>query len=676
MKIIAIVQARLGSVRLPNKVIKYVYNNISLIQVLLTRLSKSKLINEIVVATTVDKKNIELIKLVRNLGHKCEKGSENNVLERFVNVGKKYNADVIVRITGDCPLVDPELVDNCIELFKEKDVDYCSNVLPATFPDGLDIEVINFNSLSTALRKTTNKDDLEHVTPFIRNSQEFTKYTLLNDTDLSDLRWTVDDHDDLEVIRSIFEHFRPNVTFNWKSVLKLQIDKPSIFAKNKNTKRNNGALLNSGQKLWSRAKKVIPGGNLLLSKRPEMFLPEQWPSYYSEAKGCIIKDLDKNEYIDMSIMGIGTNVLGYGHKEVDKAVLKTLAAGNMSTLNCPEEVYLAERLLEIHPWADKVRYARTGGEANSIAVRIARAASGKDKIAFCGYHGWHDWYLAANLGQDSNLDGHLLPGLAPKGVPRNLKDTIFPFVYNDYDELEKLVEQHDIGVIKMEVMRNYPPKNNFLTKVRRLATEKNIVLIFDECTSGFRETFGGLHKKYEVEPDIAIFGKALGNGYAITAIIGKSAIMEECQSSFISSTFWTERIGPSAALKTLEVMEREKTWETITEKGIKIRKGWEKLSATHGIEINHFGIPAICGFSFKGPNALKYKTLITQEMLKKGFLAANLIFVSIAHEDAIIDQYLEKLDQTFRLVNECEQGRDVDSLLTGPVCHSSFSRIN
>ena len=313
-------------------------------------------------------------------------------------------------------------------------------------------------------------------------------------------------------------------------------------------------MSNTGQKLWQRAKQVIPGGNMLLSKRAEMFLPDLWPAYFSRAKGCQVWDLDNNQYTDMSIMGIGTNLLGYGHPVVDAAVSATISDGNMSTFNCPEEVYLAERLIEIHPWADMVRFARTGGEANALAIRIARAASGKDKVAFCGYHGWHDWYLAANLRGDKNLAGHLLPGLEPNGVPGNLQDTVYPFSYNNFGELKSLVENQDIGVIKMEVSRNEPPANDFLENVRQLANEKNIVLIFDECTSGFRQTFGGLHKLYGVEPDMAVFGKALGNGYAITATIGRREVMEAAQSSFISSTFWGERIGPSAALATLDVM--------------------------------------------------------------------------------------------------------------------------
>ena len=281
-----------------------------------------------------------------------------------------------------------------------------------------------------------------------------------------------------------------------------------------------------GQDLWNRAKRVIPGGNMLLSKRAEMFLPEHWPAYFSRVQGCRVWDLDGRELIDMSIMGIGTNLLGYCHPEVDAAVAATVTAGNMSTLNCPEEVWLAERLVAMHPWADMVRFARSGGEANAIAIRIARAATGRETVAICGYHGWHDWYLATNLQNDSGLEEHLLPGLEPNGVPRGLAGTAQPFSFNRLDQLESIASTHQLAAVKMEVQRSNPPAAGFLEGVRELCTRRGIVLIFDECTSGFRETFGGLHLKYGVEPDMAMFGKALGNGYAITATIGRRAVME------------------------------------------------------------------------------------------------------------------------------------------------------
>ena len=433
--------------------------------------------------------------------------------------------------------------------------------------------------------------------------------------------------------------------------------------------------MGTGQKLYNRAKKVIPGGNMLLSKRSEMFLPDYWPAYFSKAKGCKVWDLDGREYTDMSIMGIGTNILGYGHPEVDKAVMDTVHLGNMSTFNAPEEVYLAEKLIDMHPWSDMARFARSGGEANAIAIRIARAASGKDKVAICGYHGWHDWYLAANLVGDS-LDKHLLPGLDPKGVPDYLKGSVLTFNYNNYAELENLVKNNEIGVIKMEVTRNEGPQDNFLEKVRNLATKNNIVLIFDECTSGFRQSFGGIHKIYGVEPDMAIFGKALGNGYGVTAIIGRREIMENAQSTFISSTFWTERIGSCAGLKTLEVMEQVKSWETITSIGSKISSRWLDLGKKYDLPLKVAGIPAISSFTFESPKSLQYKTYITQEMLKNGFLASNLIFVCVHHSQEAIDNYFEILESLFMSIKKCEEGQDISALLDGPICHSGFKRLN
>lgn len=416
----------------------------------------------------------------------------------------------------------------------------------------------------------------------------------------------------------------------------------------------------------------------MLSKRPEMFLPEYWPAYFSKARGCRLWDMDGRELIDMSLMGVGTNTLGYGNEEVDAAVLETVKKGNMSTLNCPEEVYLAEKLIEINPWADMVRFARSGGEANAIAIRIARAAAGKDKVAICGYHGWHDWYLSANHNNSQDeLSGHLLPDLNPKGVPGNLKNTVYPFHYNDYEALLTIVKNNDIGVIKMEVVRNFGPENDFLQKVRDLATAKNIVLIFDECSSGFRETYGGIFKKYAVEPDLAIFGKTIGNGYALTAVVGTRPVMEATQGTFISSTFWTERIGPSAALATLKVMDRVKSWEIITDKGTQIQAGWKNLASAHGIPIRVSGIPALSTYSFQTENASAYKTLVAQEMLKKGFLASTHFYASTAHDDSSIASYFDALNEVYSSIAKCIKGdENILSLLDGPISHSGFRRLN
>ncbi len=675
MKVLAIVQARMGSTRLPDKVMRKV-GGVTVIELLLTRLSESNAINQIVVATSIDSANDPLVQHVNGLGYETFQGSEQDVLDRFYFAAKQFDADIVIRITGDCPLTDPILVDEAIKKFTTSGVDYLCNMSPPTYPDGLDIEVFTFSALERAHQETKVPSDREHVTPFIRESGLFSTLTISSDQNYSHLRWTVDEVLDLEVVDFIVQHFAPNRLFSWKDVLGMYESFPVELSKNSTIARNEGAQMGTGQKLWKRAKAVIPGGNMLLSKRAEMFLPDQWPAYFSKSKGCKVWDLDGNEYTDMSIMGIGTNILGYGNQEVDDAVRKTVDAGNMSTLNCPEEVYLAEKLIEMHPWADMVRLARSGGEANAIAIRIARAAAGKAQVAICGYHGWHDWYLAANLGNDEELAGHLLPGLEPNGVPQNLKGTVLPFNYNDIDGLTNLIAQNDIGVIMMEVSRSVGPKDGFLQKVRDIATKNGIVLMFDECTSGFRQTFGGLHKMYGVEPDMAMFGKALGNGYAITAIIGRREIMEAAQTTFISSTFWTERIGPTAALATLDVMRRTESWSQITKTGEAITQRWHDLAKQHELKITTGGLPSLTNFTFDSPNALAYKTLITQEMLGQGFLASNSVYVCTEHTQDVVDEYFTLLDPIFQKIRQCEDGTDVMSLLNGPICDSGFKRLN
>ena len=670
---IAIVQARMGSSRLPGKVMRMLAGR-PMIDWVLTRAGRAKSLDQVVLATSDDPRDDVLAEYVRGLGYAVERGSETDVLARFAAAALAHGAGVVVRITADCPLIDPDIIDAVVELRAHSHADYASNADPATFPDGLDVEVFTSSALTQAAQQASEAFDREHVTPFLRRAP-FSSVTLTHNVDLSRLRWTVDEVADLAVVDRLARALGRD-DFGWQEALSMWQGREDEFSDNANIARNEGANMGSGQKLWKRAKQIIPGGNMLLSKRAEMFLPDQWPSYFKRAQGCKVWDMDGRELIDMSLMGIGTNTLGYGHSEVDAAVRAVVDAGNMSTLNAPEEVWLAEKLIEIAPFADMVRFTRSGGEANAVAIRIARAAAGRDGVAVCGYHGWHDWYLSANLGEDDSLAGHLLPGLYPAGVPRALRGIVHPFNYNDLPALEALLARGDIGVIKMEVVRNAEPTDGFLRKVRELATKHGIVLIFDECSSGFRETFGGLYLKYRVEPDMAVFGKTLGNGYAINAVVGRRTVMEAAQTTFISSTFWTERIGPAAALKTLEVMERERSWERITEIGLSIRACWQDLADRHGLPITHGGLPALATFSFDSENALAYKTLLTQEMLKAGWLAGTGTYACIAHTPEVIERYAQALDPVFAIIAECEDGRDVLELLDGPVCHAGFRRIN
>ena len=410
------------------------------------------------------------------------------------------------------------------------------------------------------------------------------------------------------------------------------------------------------KKLWTIANEHIANGNMLLSKRPDIYLADEWPTYYSKAKGCEIWDLKGKKFYDLCMMGIGTNVLGYSNSEINKAVKKAVDDSNMSTLNSFHEVQLAKKLKKIHTWADSVKFARTGGEANAVAVRIARVATNTEKIAICGYHGWHDWYLALNNKNKKEFATHHIKGIPDKnGVPLVLSKYIFSFNYNDLDHLKFLIEKKKIKIVKMEVERNIKPINNFLNKVRSLCSKNNVVLIFDECTTGFRETLGGLHKKYKVSPDICIFGKALGNGFPITAIIGRKKIMKHVKNTFISSTFWTDRIGSVAALKTIDIIEKKKTFEEILKISSHIRKNWIGIAKKNNLEIEIFGINSILKFKFKSNNNNLYKGIITHLMLKKGFLANTTIYVSIAHTKKILDKYFKELDKIFSIIEKIEK---------------------
>lgn len=435
--------------------------------------------------------------------------------------------------------------------------------------------------------------------------------------------------------------------------------------------------MTSGQELYRRARELIPGGTQLLSKRPEMALPEQWPAYYASASGVEVVDLTGRKFIDMSYMGIGANVLGYCDAEVDKAVLRAIQAGSMSTLNCPEEVALAELLIQLHPWADNVRYARCGGEAMAVAVRIARAASGRDKIAFCGYHGWSDWYLAANITEGNALGEHLLSGLEPAGVPRNLRNTAFPFRYNKIEELRAIVAEHgpQLGVIVMEPTRGEDPAPGFIEEIRDIATKNGCVLIFDEVSSGFRIANGGAHLGFSVQPDVAVFAKALGNGYPMSAIIGRKSVMQAAQSSFISSTYWTERIGPTAAIAMIEKFVRENVSAHLVKIGKAIQNGWLDAGIAAGLNVHVGGMAPLSHFHFEDEQAQAMRTLFTQEMLARGFLATAGFYSSYAHNDQHVSNYLSNVREVFALIAAARAENRVEALLTGPVAHSGFQRL-
>ena len=431
------------------------------------------------------------------------------------------------------------------------------------------------------------------------------------------------------------------------------------------------------QKLYRTAKKIIPGATQLLSKRAEMFLPEQWPAYYKKAKGVEVWDLDDRHYYDMGLMGVGTCVLGYANEKINKAVMNAQANGNISTLNCFEEIELAQKLIELHPWAEMARFAKTGGEACAIAVRIARSFSKKDKVAFCGYHGWSDWYLASNLADENNLDGQLLSGLAPNGVPRVLAKSSLPFKYGDIEGFRKLIKESNnkIGVVIMEVARHAKVDVDFLKEVRNTSKRIGAVLIFDEISSGFRIATGGMHLVYKINPDIVVLGKALGNGYPISCILGTREVMQAAQTTFISSTYWTERTGFVAALETIKIFERDHVAQKIVKMGQYISKGLEAIFKKYSLNIEMVGIASMPTMVIKEEPSLIIKSIFTQEMLKKGFLATTAIYVSSAHTKKIVDGYLSAADEIFKKISVALKSNSLKEMLQGPVCHAGFQRL-
>lgn len=690
IKTLAIIQARVSSTRLPAKVLKEVCGK-PLLQLMVERAARSKKADLLVVATSLDPSDDSIKILCDRMGVPCFRGSLGDVLDRFYQTALLYQPQEIVRLTGDCPLIDPAVVDQVIDFRKERGLDYASNVLQPSFPNGLDCEVFVFRALEEAWKEARLGSQREHVTPFIWQQPE--RYKIGNfayATDVSGRRLTVDEPRDLDLITRVFEALYPkNPGFDLADVLKLLAEHPEWDAINAGIDRHEGfarslaadkaaCRLDRSLALQDKAKARIAGMTQLLSKRPDMFTQGVWPGYFSKASGVEVWDLDGNRYVDMSIGGIGANVLGYCDPDVDQAVIRAVRNGNSTSLNCPEEVELAEQLCRLHPWAGKARFARTGGESMAVAVRIARAHTGRSVVAFCGYHGWHDWYLAANLNGRDALGHHLIPGLEPAGVPRQLTGTAFPFTYNDLDGLRKIVESHggDLAAIVMEPIRAQQPKPGFFEGVREIANKTGAVLVVDEISAGLRLCTGGAHLVLGLTPDIAVFSKALGNGYPIGAILGRPDVMDAAQKSFISSSYWTERVGFVAALATLKKHEQNRVHEHLIRIGNRVQAGWRQAADRAALPIAVSGIAPLSHFEFKGPEPLERKAFFIQEMLKRGFLATNLFYSMFAHQDAHVDAYLAVAGEVFERLAVLVKTGKLRASLEGAPSVSGFRRLN
>ena len=432
------------------------------------------------------------------------------------------------------------------------------------------------------------------------------------------------------------------------------------------------------KRLQKYAHTIIPGLSGLLGKRPEMYLPGgNWPTYYKKAKGITIWGIDRKKYLDFTMVGIGTSVLGYSDKDINSAAIKAIKSGSMTTLNPLEDVELAEELLKIHPWAGSVKFARTGGESMSIAVRLSRAFTKKDKVLFCGYHGWQDWYLSANLKSNKKLNDHLLPGLEPLGVPKGLVGSVIPFRFNNWEDLEKVVKKNakDSAAIILEPCRERFPDQNYLKELRRISVKNNCVLIFDEITSGWRINTGGAHQKFKINPDIVVYGKTIANGIPMGAIVGRKKIISLALKSFISSSFWTEKVGPSCALTFIKKHRKLKVGEKLNKIGLIIKKVWRDAARKSNLDIEINGINPLATFKLKTENWPATITYFNQEMLKKGILASDRCYANLQHDEKSINRYRNACEEIFQNIYALEKKGILKKKLDGPIKQMGFKRL-
>jgi len=431
--------------------------------------------------------------------------------------------------------------------------------------------------------------------------------------------------------------------------------------------------------LYERARQLIPGGTHLFGRRAELGAYGVMPIFSDRQAGGRFWDLDGNEFIDL-LMGAGAVLLGHAYPPVVEAVQKQAALGTGVTINHPLEVELAELLTEVIPCAEMVRFAKGGGEADAIAIRIARAATGRDKVAFCGYHGWHDWYIAANLADEATLNAHLMPGIAPRGVPKGLTGTAIPFEFNNLDSLRAVLDANEgeIAAIIMEACRTAAPAPGFLEGVRDLATAAGAVLIFDEVVTGFRIALGGAQEYFGVVPDMAAYAKTISNGFSLGAVVGKRAVMECAADSFISSVYWAEATGLAAGLASVRTMRELNASAIVAERGRRFMAGIRDI-------IDRTGVPAQCTgfapfpfvlFRHQSPSVNnELSTLYMQEMARRGMLAIAVNYFCTQHSEDDVESVLQAAGETLEVIRRALESGDVKSFLACPVKQSGFRRL-
>jgi len=675
MKIIAIIQARMGSTRLPGKMMKLL-NDKPLIWYVINKVKQTKFIDKVILATSKDENNIPLIEEVKKYGMDYFIGEEADVLDRYYQCAKQFEADVIVRVTGDCPLIDSAVIDKVIKIFKENDIDYATNTLPPTYPDGLDVEVFSFETLEKTWKEASLKSEREHVTAYIRKHKEMFKcINLENDENLSNLRLTVDENEDLIFMNKLVNIIGSD-NYDLKKILDVIKKNPELLKINNKFSRNEGyekslkkdkIIFEENIKWLAKAKKLIPAASQTYSKSYKYFCEGAAPAFLDRGEGAYVWDIDGNRYIDF-VCGLGAITLGYNNEKVNKAIVEQLKKGISFTLSNILEVKLAEKLIEIIPCAEMVKFVKNGSDATTATIRLARAYTNKDVVAMSGYHGYHDW----SIGTTEN----------DRGVPKAVKELTKTFVYNDIDSLKKVFEENKdkVAAVILEPCHDKGPENNFLKEVKELAHKNGAVLIFDEVVSGFRMSIGGAQKYYGITPDLSSFGKGMGNGLSLSAIVGKTEIMKLIDEGvFISTTFGGETLALAGTLAIIEELEKSGSFEHIYNLGDLWLKEVKKLIEKKNLKdvIKFYGLPFHCGIVFEDKGNLSKFDLMTiyqQRLIQEGFLSLGVNNFCQTHTEEDIRKFIKAVDFALDDVKKVIEQDSVEGMIKGKKFQPIFRR--
>ena len=681
--IVAVVQARSGSTRLPGKVTKDICGRPMLWhQIQRAKLARS--LDKLVVATTDLEEDRQITAVARDADVASTIGSVDDVLDRVYRAaklvlkkaGEDPETSAVVRLTGDCPLVDPAVIDQLVEYYVNHigDVDHVS--LGPDWPEGLDCEILSFQALERAWKEADKAYERQHVTPYVTLTGKFKTHRIPCQRDLSHLRLTVDEPSDYEVVRGVYEELYPihEHAFGLTEILDLFQRRPDMFQNNNGIQRNDGFLkslraehkvlrydarpvLKETNLLWSRAEPLIPAGTQTLSKGPTQFVQGIAPKYLQRGKGCRVWDVDGNEYIDYP-MGLGSVILGHSYPRVNEAIQQQVEQGMSFSLMHPLEVELAELLTSVIPWAKMARFGKNGSDATTGAVRAARAFTNREMVLHCGYHGWHDWYIG---GTSRN-----------RGVPAGSIQLQSSFPYNDLPALEKLFDRHDgqVAAVIMEPYGMVLPEPGFLQGVKELTHSNGAVLIFDEVATGFRFRLGGIDDDFGVNPDLACFGKAMGNGMPISAIVGRGEVMEVFNEVFYSFTFGGECLSLAASIATIKEMQEKPVIAHIWEVGTRLQEGFNRTVWDLKLERNtrSIGLAPRTALVFQdehGNDSLLLKSLFQQEVLKRGILFSVAHCVSYSHSPEDIDMTLAAYYEALEVLKKAIKTDNVESFMEG-----------